>query len=794
MEDRQNLIQRLKEAGLSTRRFLKVGEDKAAFELEWQNNLYTPEELKNYPRWGIAGGDGLVPLEADKPEMVNILRNILPPTLEVITPRRQLPHFFLKIPDGEIPNKVLHLPNDPEGAGEIRAKNQYFVAAGTQINFNDLKTGEPKTGTYKILHDRPIATISHANFMKAITPYLGKDSSQRITKDIMQNGAEKGTRHAYGIKYATRLIRHEHLDPVASLDILKRWNQKCKPPMNEKDLERMIKNAMVYGKADPPENAESKRATEKYIQRTETELDMGYALTLLNKKFVFKCPTDTRELLGYDNGQYVPFECEVHKTLEEEYGEELKSYFVEEALKHLQRSNYVKREDVNKYRNKIPIQNGLFNYVTHDVGPFNSEEIFTYKLNIFYDPSKKSEKWERFVKEILPDENDQKFLQEIMGYCLLPAMPFHKLFWFYGIGRNGKDRVILTLEFILGSENVSHLNLGEFRETRRFSLYQLYGKLLNVSSEPESKYPISTNILKMISGENTIHAELKGRNKRLAFTNKAKPIIVGNNFPKVEDTSIGFWERVEVLNFPKSFTGEDCVPNIERTWLDDPDEVSGIFNWMLEGLYRLQKNNQFTSSKTTKETKAEFMRISDPFNAWLIDLCKIVPNAYLTRDEAYTSYKNYAFELGAEPDSSRTFYSNMRKTPRVKDTQIKIEKKPVRVFQGITLKTENDKENGQKKLDETETVAEVAEVASCTSRKTTEHNNIDLKGDIKPVTSVTYATKSANAFQIICFDCGVILEPHEVYSFGGNRFCRECRLKIEAQKKKLFDSCDLEKK
>jgi len=248
--DREVLIQRLKEAGLSPRRFLKVRENKAAFEPEWQNNLYTPEELKDYPRWGIAGGEGLVPLEADKPEMVNILRNILPPTLEVITPRRQLPHFFLKIPDGEIPNKVLHLPNDEEGAGEIRAKNQYFVAAGTTISYNDLQTGELKTGTYKILHDRPIAEIFSSDFMRAVTPYLGKDSSQRITKDIMQNGAEKGTRHAYGIKYASRLIRYEHLDPVASLDVLKRWNEKCKPPMAEKDLERMVKNALGYAQDD----------------------------------------------------------------------------------------------------------------------------------------------------------------------------------------------------------------------------------------------------------------------------------------------------------------------------------------------------------------------------------------------------------------------------------------------------------------------------------------------------------------------------------------------------------------
>lgn len=251
--DREILIKRLKEANLSTKRFLKVGEDKAAFELEWEKHLYGPEDLSKYPRWGICGKDGLVLCDVDKPEMIKVFREQLPETLVAVSPRRGLPHFYYKVVGGDVSNKTLFLsPTDEEGAGEIRAQNYYLVAPGTTIKYKDLKTGEQKTGTYKIVEDRPIATISFEKFMEVITPYLGKDSSQRLTREIMEQGAEKGTRHAYGIKYATRLIRYEHLDPVASLDILKRWNQKCKPPMNEKDLERMVRNAVGYAQADTP--------------------------------------------------------------------------------------------------------------------------------------------------------------------------------------------------------------------------------------------------------------------------------------------------------------------------------------------------------------------------------------------------------------------------------------------------------------------------------------------------------------------------------------------------------------
>jgi len=529
---------------------------------------------------------------------------------------------------------------------------------------------------------------------------------------------------------------------------------------------------------------------------------MGQTLNYLNQKFIFCVPTDTEEILGYDEGEYRPFECVLKKELETLFGEELKREFVNETLAHVQRANYVERSEINKFGDKIPIQNGLFNLATHNIEPFPPKEIFTYKLNVVYDPTKKSEKWIKFVEEILPDKKDREFLQEVMGYCLFPAMPLHKLFWFYGSGRNGKDRVILTLEFILGPENTSHLNLGEFKENRRFSLCQLYGKLLNVSSEPESKYPISTNILKAVSGENTIHAELKGRNKRLKFTNKAKPIIVGNSFPKVTDTSKGFWERVETLKFTKSFIGKNCIPNIEKTWLNNPAEVSGIFNWMLEGLKRLRENKQFTSSKTTKETKAEFMRVSDPFNAWLMDCCKIFPNAYLNRGEAYNSYKDYAFELGATPTSARIFYDNMRRTPRIKDTQIKIEKKPVRVFQGVALKTEQEMENDQKTLDETppkkkkpskkKKVAKVAEVTGSTNRGESPPAVVsnNLNQNTKLATSATSATQKEpfgvdKIFPSTCNLCRRALPLDQAYCtiLDGKPVHEACFRRLKAQEK-----------
>ena len=514
----------------------------------------------------------------------------------------------------------------------------------------------------------------------------------------------------------------------------------------------------------------------KYKKTLNEELEMSEALELLNKH-IYKCPIDTENVLVYNDGIYEKAKPLIWKILESEYEDDLKRHFVDESYAHLQRANTIRREKINQYINKIPIKNGLFNLLTREIEAFDSEQVFTYKLNVIFNPEADCPNFKQFLKEILYEE-DIPLLQEIMGYCLLPAMPYHKMFWLYGTGRNGKGVVIRTQEYVLGKENCATLNLSEFRESRRFSLSQLYGKLLNTSSEPPlSKYGLPTTVLKMVTGEDTIRAELKGKNERLVFTNIAKMLVLGNHFPKVEDNSLGWWDRVIVLNFPNSFEGEKQVPNIEKRWI--PKEINGIFNWMLEGLYRINQNNGFSSSKSTEETKAEFMRVSDPFNAWLNDCIFFVGEAFLTRQEAYESYKEYNIEIGSEPDSQRTFYSKMRQTPRVKDTQTRVKGKVTRIFQGLTFK----------KVESVADVTDVAGLHTQESRETSKSSRV-----YSPVTSATSATPIVNldkAFtQKVCFDCRRILTDDTPHTFYEEKpICFTCFNQIEAQKKKEDWKC-----
>lgn len=269
-EQQAILVKRLNEADLNTKCFLKVGgsfdkktgefKPKAAFETEWEKHLYSPEDFDKtcyciickgkqpHERWGITGGGELVILDSDDQRLYDALNNALSETFEVTSARRKIPAKYLIVRGPQVQNLHLYIPEEEKSVGEVRADNWYVVAPGTTIPYKDLKTGEDKTGTYIITKNIPIARLEYDDFMKAITPFLGSDPTQRVTVQDIENGVSEGERATVLFKEACKFI-YAGISPQFTFDALKITAARCKPPFtDEEELKRMIKNATQYKK------------------------------------------------------------------------------------------------------------------------------------------------------------------------------------------------------------------------------------------------------------------------------------------------------------------------------------------------------------------------------------------------------------------------------------------------------------------------------------------------------------------------------------------------------------------
>lgn len=479
-------------------------------------------------------------------------------------------------------------------------------------------------------------------------------------------------------------------------------------------------------------------------------VDEAAVLDYFKETFIYKTPRDTEQLYLYDNGLYKLGETYIKGTLEKMLGEHNSKALTSEIIAHLVRGSYCERADFNRFEGEIPVLNGLLNLDTMQLEDFDPEKIFTFKVNTKFDPSKDSPKFKKALKQILPKADERALTQEFSGYTLLPEFPYHDFIIFIGGGRNGKGVIIRTLEGILGKENVSNIRLEHFSSGHKFLLANLFGMLMNVCSEPSTRYPFKTEMLKQITGQDTLSGSIKFIQNALKFTSFAKFFVLANKLPQVDDITLSFWDRVNIIGFTQTFTAEkgNRIPYIERTWLNDEDERSGILNWMIEGLKRLKKNNGFTQTESKEQQILKFKQVSDPIGAYLSDPEECIYGADLwVRHKPpgciYEAYKKYAEKKGIKIDDIRALNARIRLLPNVGETQKKIRRKPVRVWTGISIvekpptiddygdETEPEDQEIPKK------VARVARVAPISTRQTLGGNK---KGLETRVTHATHAT------------------------------------------------------
>ena len=421
---------------------------------------------------------------------------------------------------------------------------------------------------------------------------------------------------------------------------------------------------------------------------------------------------------------------------------------------------------------KIAVQNGLLDITTGKIEKFTKAEFVTNKLKTDFIEGTKSEAWEKFIEQVCPD--DKLLLQEWSGYLLIKGYPFHAMMWLYGPkGRNGKGTWARTMESILGFENYSAVSIDEFDGKHRFAIFNLHDSLFNICSEPRTDKTLTVEMLQSLTGMDALDAERKGVQERFKFFNPAKMTVMGNKFPNVDKPTDAFWERLKLIKFPYTFTGDSQIQEIEKTWLDDPQQRAGILNWMIEGALRLLKNHGFTLTTTQEETVIQFKRASDSIGAFIAECIEFDAKEYTTKVNAFEFYKTYCEVINVIADTLTAFNKKLNDTSKIKDTSTRIglEKKKTKVWKGFKLKSlpeEAETEEPEEENDETKPKTEQKTLLDSKSgtggttgtiiipEEKSEYNILDISKKVVPsVPSVPSSTEETSQLTVITEESGL---------------------------------------
>lgn len=430
-------------------------------------------------------------------------------------------------------------------------------------------------------------------------------------------------------------------------------------------------------------------AVDKTREHAEKYFEQGKFIPKLladdiRKDFIFKTMQDNDTMYIYDEGLYRDGdEGIVKKAIGERLQELLTIHYANETLFSIKSLTYTKREDPPK--NLINLRNGMFNLETRKLEAHNPDIFTITQLPVVYNPKAKCPKIRKFIREVVNPE-DVPAIQELVGYTLYPALPFQIAFLLLGDRCAGKSTLLNVVASLLGGENVSDLSLQDL-SYKRFLLAELYGKLANIFADLSDQAMKHTGIFKMLTGGDRIMGERKHKNP-FYFTNYAKLIFSCNKIPETHDFGDAYFRRWRIIEFPNCFERKAQDKELLGK-ITTEKEMSGLFNWSLEGLYRLLNRGDFSNSPTIQETRDIYLQESSSMVKFLEETTETNPESCVSKADLYKEFVLFCKREKIAPLTTTGFsikFKMMR--PMVSTARLGAKGSRVLSWMGIGLKRE----------------------------------------------------------------------------------------------------------
>jgi len=301
-------------------------------------------------------------------------------------------------------------------------------------------------------------------------------------------------------------------------------------------------------------------------------------------------------------------------------------------------------ENLSPKSNLICLLNGTLNVDDGKLYPHSPENHLLQQLDFNWDPKAKSDLWLETLKDIFINDPDAKekieALQMWFGYCLIPETKYNKSLWLVGEGANGKSLICNIIIKLLGEQNVSNFMITSLEKS--FYRSQLYGKLLNISTEVKADATLADGYFKAIVSGDYIQAERKFQDA-FSFKSTARLMVATNHLPRILDLSHGFQRRIIILELNWIFTEQKQDKNREEKLIK---ELPGILVWAVRGLEKLRTNDGFVIPKSSTDALGNYIKESNPVQLFADEFLMDDDSGDIQTQDIYPYYKKWAIKNG----------------------------------------------------------------------------------------------------------------------------------------------------
>lgn len=270
-------------------------------------------------------------------------------------------------------------------------------------------------------------------------------------------------------------------------------------------------------------------------------------------------------------------------------------------------------------RDLVAVNNGIFNYATKKLEPFDPRYVFLSKARVDYDPNALSPgittpentTWEveDWMNTLSDDSEIVELLWEILGAIVRPHVRWNKMAWFFSTqGNNGKGTLVELMRNLVGTASYASIPISDFGKDFMLEPLTRASAILVDENDVGTFIDRAAN-LKAVVTNDVISINRKYKTP-IAYQFWGFMVQCLNEFPRIKDKSESFYRRQLFVPFQKSFTGAE-----KRYIKDDYVARDDVLRYVLKRVLHMDYY-VLSEPEATRLVLDEYKGFNDPVRSF----------------------------------------------------------------------------------------------------------------------------------------------------------------------------------